>query len=129
MTFLHKLAKRLARLKAALVIALVAAVACERPAAITDPSGFVIHFSLSPKSLSVFTDQTTEFVAVGLTPAGDTVDVAVTWSVTGGSMLDTSSTGRKHYGRYKSPSLPGRQTIKAQAAASGAMDSAIVSVT
>jgi hypothetical protein len=38
MTFLHKLAKRLARVKAAPVIALLAAIACERPVAITGSS-------------------------------------------------------------------------------------------
>ena len=95
MTFLHKLAQRLARLKPALAIGLLATFACEKPSAITD-LGVLASFNVSPKTLTLLPNQTTQFVAVGITPAGDTGVVAVRWSVTGGSIIDTSSSRGKH---------------------------------
>src|SRR2546430_5274538 len=39
-------------------------------------------------------------MAVGFTPTGDTAQISVTWSVTGGTLVDTSSQGGRHYGHY-----------------------------
>src|SRR2546428_3051339 len=102
MTFLHKLAHRLARLKAPLAITLVVALACERIAQTTDPSGSVSRLDLSPKSLALMTSQTTKFTVVALTSAGDTPNVAVSWSVTGGTITDSTSNNGQHYGDRKS---------------------------
>ena len=77
MTFLHKLANRLARLKAAFAIGLVVALACERIAQTTDPSGSASRLDLSPKSLTLMTNQTTKFTVVALTSTGDTTSAAV----------------------------------------------------
>src|SRR5213593_1890372 len=114
MTFLHKLAQRLARLKAVLVLAVVATSACEQPIPITGPSGALASLLLSPKTLSLLTGQTTQFYVVGLTTSGDTAAVAVSWSVTGGAIVDTSSVGGRHYVRYRSPAQPGQYKVIAQ---------------
>src|SRR2546422_1202575 len=103
MTFLHKLAHRLARLKPAFVIGLVVALACERIAQTTDPSGSASRLDLSPKSLTLMTNQTTKFTVVALTSTGDTTSAAVSWSVTGGTITDSTS-NNGHYGKYKARS-------------------------
>src|SRR5438552_12704536 len=130
MTFLHKLAQRLARLKSLAGMALVVAIACEQPLKLTDPAGTasLARIQLSPKSLTILTNQVTQCMAVGLTATGDTVPVAVNWSVTGGSILDTSSNGGRHYGRYKSPSQPGRYSVTIHSVPAAVADSAVVTV-
>jgi hypothetical protein len=127
MTFLHKLAQRLARLKPAFAIGLLATFACEKPSTITD-YGVLASLNVSPKTLTLLPNQTTQFVAVGLTPAGDTGIVAVSWSVTGGSIIDTSTSRGKHFGTYKSPPQPGNYTVVASGSPSGLADSAVVTV-
>ena len=118
MTFLHKLAHRLARLKAILLLGVVATSACEQPIAITSPLGSLASLLLSPKNLSLLTGQTTQFYVVGLTTSGDTAAVVVSWSVTGGSIVDTSSVGGRHYVHYRSPAQPGQYKVIAQIAPS-----------
>ena len=129
MTFLHKLAQRLARLKAALAIGLLATFACEQPIALNDGSGVLASLTVSPKTLTLLTNQTAQFMAVGLTAAGDTSTVAVSWSATGGSIVDTSSSGGKHYVHYKSPTQPGNYQVVARGNGSTLADSASVTVT
>jgi len=126
MTFLHKLAHRLARLKAPLAIALVVALACERIAQTTDPSGSVSRLDLSPKSLTLMTNQTTKFTVVALTSTGDTTNVAVSWSVTGGTITDSTSNNGQHYGKYKAPGQTGQ--YKVRATGGGTSDSSTVTV-
>src|ERR1700688_4097353 len=113
MTFLHKLAKRLARLKTALIMGAVATIACEIPLA-TGPSSTVAQLLLSPKISTLRTGQIAQFVVVGLTSTGDTAKCDVTWSATGGSIVDTSTNGGKHYVHYKAPSQPGQYRIITQ---------------
>ncbi|PYO83048.1 MAG: hypothetical protein DMD65_06850 [Gemmatimonadetes bacterium] len=126
MTFLHKLAHRLARLKAAFAIGLVGALACERIAQTTDPSGSVSRLDLSPKSLTLMTNQTTKFTVVALTSTGDTTNVAVSWSVTGGTITDSTSNNGQHYGKYKAPGQTGQ--YKVRATGGGTSDSSTVTV-
>src|SRR3989454_4544 len=128
MTFLHKLANRLARLKAAFAIGLVVALACERIAQTTDPSGSASRLDLSPKSLTLMTNQTTKFTVVALTSTGDTTSAAVSWSVTGGTITDSTS-NNGHYGKYKAPGQTGQYKVHARATGGGASDSATVTVT
>ena len=130
MTFLHKLAQRLARLKSIFGMALIVAVACEQPLKLTDPSGSgsLARIQVSPKSLTILTNQVTQFVAIGLTATGDTAPVAIRWSVTGGSIVDTNSNGGRHYGRYKSPSQAGRYSVTIQSVPAAVADSAVVMV-
>ncbi len=128
MTFLHKLSNRLARLKAPLVL-LLAVLSCERPLRTTDASsGVVTRIALSPKNVTLFPNQTTDITAVGFTAAGDTaMGIGVSWSVTGGTIIDTSTSNGRHYGRYKSGTQLGR--YKVTATSSGTSDSAAVTVT
>jgi len=104
MTFMHKLASRLARLKAltawaaALTVAFV--FACEKPVALTGPGSNIAQFVVSPKNVTLQPNQTEDFVAVGLTATGDSADVSVTWTATGGSVTG-SSNGKLHYGHYQ----------------------------
>src|SRR6266850_5388962 len=127
MTFLHKLAQRLARMKTALIMGAVAAIACEVPLA-TDPSTILALLRVSPRTSAIRTGQTTQFVVVGLTSAGDTATFGVRWSVTGGTIVDTNTTGGKHYLSYKSPNQPGLYTVIGQSTVAGLRDSAVVNV-
>src|SRR2546423_15417956 len=86
--------------RAALTVLTAAALACELPtrALNNDHTAVVV---LAPHSLSLLPNQSTTLIAIALTSTGDTAPAAVTWSVTGGAMLDTSSTGGLHYGHYQ----------------------------
>src|SRR3989454_12184833 len=119
---------RLARLKAAFAIGLVVALACERIAQTPDPSGSASRLDLSPKSLPLMTNQTTKFTVVALTSTGDTTSAAVSWSVTGGTITDSTS-NNGHYGKYKAPGQTGQYKVHARATGGGAADSATVTAT
>jgi Bacterial Ig-like domain (group 2)/Calcineurin-like phosphoesterase len=107
MTFLHKLAHRLALIKAdtlTVVSAAVAAatvVACEKVLSPSSPSSTVSQLVVSPKVVTLQQNQLQDFMAVGWTPSGDTAQMSVSWSVTGGTLVDTSSQGGRHYGHYR----------------------------
>jgi uncharacterized protein YjdB len=103
----------------------VAMVGCEIPVA-TDPAGTVVQLQISPKTSALRTGQMTQFTVIGLTKTGDTAIVAVSWSVTGGAVVDTSSSGGKHYGQYRSPGSPGRYKVVAKS--DTLTDSAVVDV-
>ena len=135
MTFMHKLSCRLALLKDRVVavspVLLAAAVvfACERPVQLTDTgSGTVAQLLVYPKSMTVRTGQTADFMAVALTSAGDTAAAAVTWSATSGSITDTSTKGGRHYGKYKAGPDTGRVKVIARGQATNLADTASVSV-
>jgi len=107
MTFLHKLAHRLARLKAdartvvsATAVVAGAVIACEKMANPSSPGSAVSQLAVSPKVVTLQQDQLQDFMAVAFTPTGDTAQISVTWSVTGGTLVDTSSQGGRHYGHY-----------------------------
>src|SRR2546429_7171950 len=107
MTFLHKLAHRLARLKAdartvvsATAVVAGAVVACEKVANPSSPGSTVSQLVVSPKVVTLQQDQLQDFMAVGFTPARDTAPISVTWSVTGGALVDTSSQGGRHHAHY-----------------------------
>src|SRR5439155_182127 len=106
MTFRHKLAHRLALLRDRSVAVAVAGLAllwvasCERPVTVTEPNPSVAQLIVSPKVVTLQENQSQDFTAVGMTTTGDTAQIGVTWSVTGGT-IDTSSSGKRHYGHYK----------------------------
>src|SRR5690348_11025216 len=106
MTFMHKLAHRLARLKdlrlLAALLALVAIDSCERPIQ-TGPGSTIAQFTVSPSNVTLQPNQTQDFTAVAFTSAGDSADVSVSWSATGGSINSTSA-GKRHYGHYQNAS-------------------------
>ena len=136
MTFKHKLSCRLALLKdrrlavSLAVLAAAAAFACEKPLQVTDTGVTSLsQLLVSPKVVTVQVNQLTSFMAVGLTSTGDTVAATpVSWSVTGGSITDTSSSGGRHYGHYKAASAPGQYKVIAADHSSNASDTATVTV-
>src|SRR3989442_13433535 len=115
MTFLHKLSNRLARLKAPLILSLAAGLSCERPIGTTDPTTTAVtRIAVSPKDVTLFPNQTTDITAVGFTAAHDTaMGISVNWSVTGGTIIDTSTSSGRHCGRYKSGTQPGKYKVTA----------------
>src|SRR5437762_4486759 len=114
MTFKYKLSARLALLKDALLLVPVAGIlACEKPVGIAGPvpGPVVSRVALAPTQITLHPNQTSQFTAVGLTAAGDTIAVAVTWSATGGSIVDTSSKGSIHYATYQPSTAPGTYLV------------------
>src|SRR2546429_4218813 len=112
MTFLHKLAHRLARLKAdartvvsATAVVAGAVIACEKMANPSSPGSAVSQLAVSPKVVTLQQDQLQDFMAVGFTPTRDTAPISVTWGVTGGTLGDTSNPGGRHYGHYHGAAL------------------------
>src|SRR2546422_447800 len=135
MTFKHKLSRRLALLKdrtmvaSTALLAVAAIVGCERPLTFTDPgTGTSSRLVLSPKILTLQQNQVADFTAVGLAATGDTATLAVSWSVTSGSITDTSTSNGKHYGRYKAGSDTGKVKVTATGHPGGS-DTAVVTVT
>src|SRR5437764_4822488 len=132
MTFLHKLARRIARLKAwtvitvAAVSAAAAVVGCEQPISGTIPT--VGRLVVSPTTVTLAPDQTQDFMAVGFTPTGDTAQVDVTWSTTGGSVGAKETRGGRHTGWFKN-GLCGAYTVTATAHPGNVSDAATATVT
>src|SRR5437660_5792274 len=136
MTFLHKLAHRLARLRGRLtgvaltLLATALVGSCERPVGITDAgTSGVAQFTVYPHTMTLRTGQTADFMAVALASTGDTVGVAVTWSATSGAIMDTSSKGGRHYGKYKAGSDTGKVKLIATGHPGNVSDTATVAVT
>ncbi len=132
MTFLHKLAKRLARLKVQTLIAATAVSAagaiagCEQP--ISEPiTPTISRLVVSPKTVTLAPDQSQDFMAVGFTPTGDTAQVDVTWSTTGGSVGAKETRGGRHTGWFKN-GVCGTYTVTATAHPSDKSDAASVTV-
>src|SRR3989442_13128074 len=94
MTFMHKLARRLARLKGWTPLAATVAVAvifgCEVPLRTTDTGSSIAQLVISPKNVTLQPNQAQDFMAVGFTATGDSADIAVTWSASGGSVASSS---------------------------------------
>src|SRR5690349_7592175 len=100
MTFKHKLSRRLAMMKDALLIAALAAMGCEKPLAPPD-TNLSVRLQIIPKSVTMPAAGATELVAVALTSAGDSTTTPVKWSATGGSIVDTRVSGDRHYASYQ----------------------------
>src|SRR6266513_873520 len=135
MTFKHKLSSRLALLKDRVVLASLAGlvtaaiVACELPVRATDPGSTIADLLVSPKTLTLRQNATADFTAVGFMSTGDSASVAVSWSVTAGSIIDTSSNGKRHYCHYKAGPNPGQYKVVATGDPGGVSDTALVTVT
>src|SRR5436309_511647 len=127
MTFKHKLSRRLALLFSATAVVAIAMNACEIPIA-TSPPADVGQLLISPKTATVQPNQDVMLTAVALTPQGDTAQVSVSWSATGGSITDTSTNGRRHYGHWKNASC-GTSQVTATSHPGGKSDAASLTVT
>jgi uncharacterized protein YjdB len=137
MTFKYKLSCRLALMRDRIVVVpavlFVAAVifACQKPVRITGPDGSILaQLGVAPIAVTLHQNQVVSFMAVALTPAGDTdvAPVAISWSATGGTIVDTSSSGGRHYGHYQAAPSPGVYSVVAAAQPSGLADTATVTV-
>src|SRR5947208_5526910 len=100
MTFKHKLSVRLALLKDAWLVVALAALGCEKPVALTDSTA-TIRLQITPKSVTLPPGGATRLTAVAFTPVGDTANIHVNWTVSGGSIADTSTNGGRHYAGYQ----------------------------
>ncbi len=129
MTFKHKLSRRLALLFGSAALATLAIYACELPGTLTPPTG-ASQLVVSPHAVAAQPGQDVMFTAVGLTAEGDTADVDVTWSTTGGSISgqSRSTNGRRHYGHWKN-STCGSFGVAATSNPGGSSDTASVTVT
>jgi uncharacterized protein YjdB len=126
MTFKHKLSARLALMKDALLVLALAALGCEKPVALT-ASTATIRLQIIPKSVTLPTDGATQLTAVAFTPAGDTANIHVNWTATGGSIADTSTNGGRHYAGYRATRDAGVFRVVASGLASSS-DTATVTV-
>src|SRR5947208_1084964 len=105
MPLAYKLACRLARLKHRTLTGVAAAVAaavvlsCELPQVAT-PNVTVSQLIITPQTVTLQLNQDQDFVAVGLSAAGDTTPSTVSWDVTGGTITDMGASGGRHYGQY-----------------------------
>src|SRR5437867_1690763 len=135
MTFKHKLSCRLALLKDRVVLASLAGlvtaavVAWGLPVPATDPGRTIAGLLVSPKILTLRQNATADFTAVAFMSTGDSASVAVSWSVTSGSIIDTSSNGKRHYGHYKAGPNPGQYKVVATGNPGSVSDTALVTVT
>jgi uncharacterized protein YjdB len=136
MPFTFKLSQRLARMRPqgfvapAVALAIAAAFACELPSTAPEPGASAAsRLAVSPKVLTLQPNQTVDLMVVGFTSAGDTADVAVTWSVTSGLITDTSTSNGRHYGRYRAGSDTGKVKVVARGNPGGIADTAVVTVT
>src|SRR3989454_8001488 len=106
MPFAFKLACRLARLKhrtlagAAAAVAAAVVLNCELPVQVATPNAPVSQLIITPHAVTLQLNQDQDFVAVGLSAAGDTTPSTVSWDVTGGTITDMGASGGRHYGQY-----------------------------
>src|SRR5256885_1658148 len=106
MPFAYKLAYRLARLKhrtlagAAAAVAAAVVLSCELPVQVATPNAPVSQLIIIPHTVTLQLNQDQDFVAVGLSAAGDTTPSTVSWNVTGGTITDMGSSNGRHYGQY-----------------------------
>ena len=129
MTFLHKLAKRLAQSKASLLIGLAAIVACNIPSRPREPTGNpASRLVVSPKLFTLQQNQAADFTAIGFTTTGDIASVAVSWSASTGSIIDTSTSNGQHKGRYRAGADTGKVKLIARGDPGGTADTAVVTV-
>src|SRR5216117_2881805 len=106
MPFAFKLACRLARLKhrtlagAAAAVAAAVLLSCELPVQVATPNATVSQLIITPHAVTLQLNQDQDFVALGLSAAGDTTPSTVSWDVTGGSITDMGASGGRHNGQY-----------------------------
>src|SRR6266853_426411 len=88
----------------------------------------LVRLVVLPKTVSVVEFQSTDFVAFGLTAAGDTLTPAVVWSATGGSITDSRTSRGLDDGHYRAGAQAGQFQAVASDPASGRADTAAITV-
>ena len=127
MPYMHKLSCRLALLKDALIVVSLTALACEMPVRTTGPAG-EMYLAVVPKTVTVQPSDTVDLMAVGYTSAGDTANIPVSWSMTAGSLVDTTTKGWRHYAKIKAGPSNGTFKVVAHGNQTTATDTATVTV-
>src|SRR2546428_269069 len=110
MTFMHKLSKRLALMKASFAAAAVTTLAActlqaGRFTGPSLPSSPLVQVVTSPDTVTLDPYQTRQFLASGRTPVGDSVAVRVRWTASAGTI--TSG------GLYTADTIPGEYFVTA----------------
>ncbi|HEX9546507.1 MAG TPA: Ig-like domain-containing protein, partial [Acidimicrobiales bacterium] len=127
MPYMHKLSCRLALLKDALIVVSLTAVACELPVRTTGPAGDT-YLTVVPKTVTIQPSDTVDLMAVGYTSSGDTANIPVSWSMTAGSLVDSTTKGWRHYAKIKAGSGTGTFKVVAHGNQTTATDTATVTV-
>jgi uncharacterized protein YjdB len=132
MPFKFKLSRRLARLKAVVLVTPVLPLACVTGDKLVEPQvphAEIVRLVISPTQVTVGKDKDVEFTAVGFTATGDTAPVSLTWFAKKGAVTDGGGTKPgKRLGHYKSPRNRSQDTVVV-ADTSGHADTATVTVT
>src|SRR5882762_1983114 len=126
MTFKHKLSVRLALLKDVLTVVplLGLLAACERASLLAPPIKTNINVSTIvtvPGSITLEPGQSKQFASYGRTPAGDSVDINVTWQAVGGGSISGN-------GLYIAGTLQGDYAVKATLVPPAAIGAPVVAV-
>ena len=111
----------------ALALAIVTTVACDIQSRTSLSGNEPARLAVSPKLLILQQNQVADFTAIGFTTAGDTASLAVSWSATSGSIIDTSTNNGRHNGRYRAGADTGK--VKVIVKGGGHADTAVVTVT
>lgn len=126
MPFTFQQSRRLAGVSVAMVVATLAAVACEM---VLRPTSVVDRVELTPVAVSVPANQTVDFTAVAFSASNDTVDVDVAWSATGGTVTPVATNDRgRHVGQFTNGTC-GDYQVSATVQPSGKSGSSNVTVT
>src|SRR5207302_1156967 len=72
----------------------------ELPVQVATPNATVSQLIIAPHAVTLQLNQDQDFVAVGLSAAGDTTPSTVSWDVTGGTITDMGASNGRHYGHY-----------------------------
>ena len=88
----------------------------------------LVRLVVLPQSVSVVEFHSTDFVAFGLTAAGDTLSPAVLWSATGGSIVASSPSRGFPDGHYRAGGQVGQFRAVASDPASGRTDTAVITI-
>ena len=113
----------------ALALAITTVVACNIPTRPSLHPNDAYRLAVSPKLLTLQQNQAADFTAIGFTSAGDTATLAISWTATSGSIIDTSTNNGRHNGRYRAGADTGKVKVVAHGNPSGPADTAVVTVT
>src|SRR5688572_2779147 len=101
---------------------------CETARLVSGTETEPVRLEVTPAAVTVQKDETIDFYAVGFGASGDTAEMTVTWSPTGGTMLSQSTIGRRHLGRYRAGQTCGSYSVIATGTPGGAAATAAISI-
>src|SRR5437867_2682276 len=113
----------------ALALALLTFVACDIQSRTSLSGNEAARLDVSPKLLTLQQNQAADFTAIAFTSTGDTADLAVSWSATSGTIIDTSTNSGRHNGRYRAGADTGKVKVVAKGRSGGPADTSVVTVT